>query len=160
LEFVLPPQDDVVQDGGFESGNWNAWSSGGTISPALEEGHTGDGAASLGGGGGTSSLSQTLTLPTTLTHATLSFMVALDGSGSNSIQVDLVGTPLSWTVPVSAGGWTHVWYDVGDAVGEEATLTFMVSGSPAVLLDEVSLGSAAFGGSWTFMPIISHAATP
>jgi len=160
LDFVLPPLDDVVQNGGFEGDTLTPWLQSGTISQTMDV-HTGYGAVGLGGDEGSSSLSQSLSLPTALTNATLSFMVKLDGDGTgNSIQVDLEGTPFSRTVLVSPGGWAHKWYDVGDLVGQDATLIFTVSGSQAVLLDEVSLGSAASGGGWTFMPIIARAATP
>ena len=160
LELVLPPLDDIVEDGGFESGNLDAWLASGTVGPAPDE-HTGYGAVRLGGEGGSSSLSQSLSLPPSLTKATLSFMVKLDGSsGTNSIQVELAGTPLGQPVPVSAGGWKHVWFDVGDLVGQEVTLVFTVSGSPAVLLDEVSLGSATSGGGWSLLPIIARGAIP
>jgi hypothetical protein len=88
-------------------------------------------------------------------------MVKLDGtSGGNSIEVALEGTPFSRTVPVSPGGWTHVWYDVSSAKGQQVTLDFTVSGNPAVLLDEVSLGSAVPGGSWSFVPIVARGGTP
>lgn len=159
LDFVLPPLADIVQDGGFESGNLNAWLVSGSV--GLADGHTGHGAVRLGGDGGSSSLSQSLSVPASLSNATLSFMVKLDGtSGGNSLEIGLEGTPFSQTVPVSPGGWTHVWYDVSSAGGQQVTLVFTVSGSPAVLLDEVSLGSAISGGSWNFMPLIAREATP
>jgi hypothetical protein len=162
MDFVLPPLADVVDNGGFEEPIGGDWQRSGTPSPSIVPGgHTGDAAVSLGGGGGTSTLQQALSLPGGMKNATLSFLVKLDGSsGDNSIQVALAGTSLSWTVPVLPGGWTHVWYDVGDAVGRATTLTFTVTGSPAVLLDEVTVGSAASGGSRVFLPTVFRTAVP
>jgi lysophospholipase L1-like esterase len=160
LEFILPPQasEDAVTDGGFEQGTLSAWQVGGTQPPGLTaQAHTGDQALLLlGGVDHTSVLSQTLSVPATLTDATLSFLVKLDNSAdvSSTIDIDLLGTPISHTQVVSAGEWSHVWFPVEDAVGQAATLAFSVSDSPAVRLDEVSLGSALPGGSRIYMPAI------
>jgi lysophospholipase L1-like esterase len=163
LDFVLPPLDDVVSDGGFEQGSWGDWQPGGTLAPTLiAQGHTGEGAALLGGLGVTATLSQSLSVPGTLTDATLSFLARLDddAAGSSALQVTLDGTPLAWTQGVTAGGWTHVWFPVDAAVGQAVTLTFTISDSPAVRLDEVSLGSAAKGGYWVYLPLTARAAAP
>lgn len=160
LDFVLPPEDDIVGNGGFESG-LASWQPGGTPSPApISEAHTGSGAVRLGGGTGTSSLRQSLTVPDTLTDPTLSFLVRLDSTGGKStLGVELSGMPKK-SIEVLTTDWTHVWFPVDAATGRTATLTFTVSGNPAVRLDEVSLGSALSGGSWTFVPIISRGGTP
>lgn len=51
-EIVMPPADDVMDDGGFEDGDWGAWQPGGSITPTLlsdaETSHTGTTAAALG----------------------------------------------------------------------------------------------------------------
>ena len=157
LDFVLPPLDDVVQDGGFESGTWGNWLPGGTSAPMLVTGaHTGDGAAVLGSTGETSSLSQSVSLPIALTNATLSFLVRLDDDAdvSSTLRVELTGTPIRLTQVVTAGGWLHVWLPADAALGRDATLTFTVIDSPAVRLDEVSLGSALSGGSVVYLPLM------
>lgn len=157
LDFVLPPLDDVIGDGGFESGVWGDWQPGGAITPTLiTETHTGVGAALLGGSSGQSQLGQGLSVPEDLTDATLSFLVCLDddADGNSSLHVELADTTISYTQVVSAGGWIHVWLPVSAAVGEAVTLTFTISGSPAVRLDEVSLGSTLPGGSIIFLPTI------
>jgi lysophospholipase L1-like esterase len=159
LEFVLPPQasEDAVTDGGFEQGTLSAWQVGGTQPPALnEQAHTGDQAVLLGGLDHSSMLSQTLSVPGTLTDATLSFLVKLNNPDdvSSTIDVELVGTSISHTQIVPAGEWAHVWFPVEAAVGQAVTLRFAVSDSPVVRLDEVSLGSALSGGSSIYLPAI------
>lgn len=164
VDLVLPPLDDVVDDGGFESG-WGDWQPGGTLTPTrVTAAHTGNWAALLGGAGELSWLRQPLSLPTGLTDATLSFLVRLDNDaeGSSTLQVALEGTPISLTQTVSAGGWSHVWLPVETAAGHRngigtsqvVTLTFTVSDSAALRLDEVSLGSALPGANYVYLPIV------
>jgi lysophospholipase L1-like esterase len=165
LEFILPPQaaEDAVTDGGFEQGTLAAWQVGGTQPPELNsQAHTGDQAVLLGGMGHSSVLSQTLSVPGTLTDATLSFLVKLENPAgdSSAIDVELVGTSISHTQAVLSGEWVHVWFPVEAAAGQAVTLRFAVSDHTAVYLDEVSLGSALPGGSVVYMPIVGHASTP
>lgn len=163
LDFVLPPLDDVVSDGGFEAGAWGDWLPAGTAMPSLITGtHTGNGAVLLGGTGETSSLSQVLTVPDNLSDATLSLLVRLDDDeeGSSTLQIELAGTVINYTQVVSPGGWTHVWLPVDDAAGQTLTLSFHLSDTPAVRLDEVSLGSAAFGGAYVHLPVVLRPTGP
>jgi lysophospholipase L1-like esterase len=163
LDFVLPPLDDVVGDGGFETGSWGDWQVAGTLPPTLTtQAHTGDGAVLLGGVGDTAILSQSLSVPGTLTDATLSFLARLDDDAdvSSTLQIELGGTSLNHPQLIAAGEWTHIWFPVDDAVGKAVILTFSISGSPAVRLDEVSLGSAARGGYWIYLPLTARAPTP
>jgi lysophospholipase L1-like esterase len=156
LEFVLPPQDDVVNGGDFEAGDWSLWQVGGTVPPTLtQKAHTGSAAARLGGVGGTSRLSQSLTVPVNLSNATLSFMVRLDdaANGSSLLRVELEGTTILLDQVVSGEGWTHVWLPVEAALGKTATLTFSVLDKPAVLVDEASLGTAR-PADVAYLPII------
>jgi hypothetical protein len=163
LQLVLPPVDDVVIDAGFEAGVWGQWQPGGSPSPALvTDAHTGHGVARLGGLGGTSFLSQTLDVPGDLTDATLSLMVSLEHGAdiSSTLEIELEGTPIITTHEVLAGSWRHVWLPADAAAGQVVTLTLSVADDAAVLVDEVSLGSAAHGGSWSFLPIVSRSAVP
>ena len=158
LEFVLPPQDDVVSNGGFEA-SLSGWQTGGTLPPTLAPAaHTGNQALTLGGGGETSWLTQTVTVPSGLSDATLSFMVRLDdgSAGSSALDIELVGTSISHTQPVSADSWSHVWLPVDEALGEVVTLSLTVSDNPAVIVDEVSLGTAVVGGGSVFLPFIGR----
>ncbi len=157
LDFFLPPLDGVVVDGGFEAGAWGNWLPGGSLPPTLGgPAHTGDGAAILGGGGGTSTLGQVLSVPANLSDATLSFLVRLDDdtASSSTLQVQVAGTTISRSLAVMPGGWRHVWLPADAALGQTVTLSFTVSGDPAIRLDEVSLGSARSGGGLGYLPAI------
>jgi hypothetical protein len=107
--------------------------------------------------GESSWITQTLTVPSSLSNATLSFMARLEdgATGSSTLDIELDGTPLSAPQPVSSDNWTHIWYSVDDALGQVVTLTLTVSDNPAILLDEVSLGTATVGGGSVFLPLIS-----
>ncbi len=170
VDLVLPPLDDVVENGGFESG-WGDWQPGGTLTPTLITApHTGNRAALLGGQGELSWLKQPLSLPDNLTDATLSFLVRLDddAEGSSTLQVALEGTPISHTQTISAGGWSHIWLPVeailvhrnGIGASQVVTLTFTVSDSAALRLDEVSLGSALSGADLVYLPLVLRAYSP
>jgi acyl-CoA thioesterase-1 len=157
VDMILPPLDNVVSDGDFEPGAWNGWQAGGTLTPALtSDAHTGSGAALLGGLGELSWLRQSFIVPADLTNPTLSFLIRLDddAAGSSTVQIELEGTPISYTHVVGAGDWSHVWLPVNAAVGQPATLTFTLSDTAAVRLDEVSLGSALSGGHFPNLPLV------
>jgi len=166
LDLVLPPHDDVVDNGGFEDDGWGGWLPGGSVLPAVVPGgHTGDRAARLGGVGGPSWLSQELTAPAGGTNVTLSFLVRLSdaaasGPGASTLAVELVGTPVSHTQIISTDDWTHVWLPIDASAGQAATLTFAVSGTAPILLDEVSLGSAISGGSEVRLPLVNLPVAP
>lgn len=163
LNFVLPPHDNAIDNGDFEVAGWGGWLPGGAVMPAvISGGHTGDRAARLGGDGGPSWLHQDLSVPGELVDATLSFLVRLDDAAavSSTLTVELAGTPISHTQVVSTADWTHIWLPVVCAVGQAMTLTFTVSDTPALRLDEVSLGSAIKGGSEMRFPLVLRASTP
>jgi lysophospholipase L1-like esterase len=165
LQFVLPPQDDVVFNGGFETGGdpLSGWEASDTVTLTLPvETHTGDGAARLGGLGQSSSLTQTVPIPGILTDATLSFLARLDDDddGSSELQIELDGASISQAEPISAGDWIHVSIPVDVAASQTVTLTFTVTDNPPVRLDEVSLGSALPGGSTIHLPLIGQHHNP
>ena len=164
LDFVLPPLDEVVSDGGFEDGGWGDWQTAGTLTPTLgAEPHTGYGAVLMGGAGETAQISQVLSIPEGLSNTTLSFLARLDdqAGGSSTIQVELEGTSISSTQSISTGEWTHLWLPVDEVGGgQEVTLIFALSDTAAVRLDEVSLGSAIRSGSFVHLPMVLRAPAP
>lgn len=160
-EFILPPPDEAVTYGGFEAESLDAWQVGGSTVPTLTNvAHTGEHAVRLGGAGTDSHLSQVISPGLTLSDPTLSFLVRLDAPGSGSVlQTELANSgvlspPVSHTLLVATDEWVHVWYDLTGLVSEPLTLTFVVSDSPVVVLDEISLGSALKGGYVTYLPLI------
>jgi len=157
-DFVLPPIDDAIGNGGFEAAGWDTWLPGGVVLPdIISGGHTGLHAVRLGGAEGEAWLQQKLSIPEGIANATLSFLVRLEDAtaGHSTLAVDLAGTPISHTQLVSTTDWTHVWLPVEAVAGEVMTLTFTVSGSSVIWMDEVSFGSAISGGSNLQMPLIA-----
>jgi lysophospholipase L1-like esterase len=162
LSFILPPADDAVADGGFETGGLAAWRVGGTVPPTLSAvAHTGLGAVRLGGAGESAYLSQGVT-PADGEAPTLSFLVRLDQAGvAGTLRVDLAHSgspspPITQVVAIDNDIWTHVWYDLTGLVSEPLTLTFQVSDTAAILLDEISLGSALQGLYPAYLPLLSR----
>lgn len=162
LSFVLPPQDEAVVDGGFEAGNLAAWQPGGTIPPTLTTvAHTGLGAVRLGDAGQSAYLGQPLT-PADGERPTLSFLVRLEQPGATgTLQVELANSgilspPMTYTLEVDSEDWLHVWYDLNGLVSQALTLTFQVSDTAAILLDEVSLGSAPPGVRQVYLPLLNR----
>jgi hypothetical protein len=160
-DFVLPPQDDVVSDGDFESGNLSTWQPNGSAPPALSTtAHSGFGAVQLGAVGQDSSLVQTVNPVSPLDGPTLSVMVRLAQAGpASSLDIRLAGTgllspPVTYTLPVESVDWTHVWRDVPGPIGEPLTLTLTVVDAPAIVVDEVRLGSSVQGGFPVYLPIV------
>jgi lysophospholipase L1-like esterase len=163
LEFILPPKDNIVANGGFEEANLAHWQLGGTTVPSPSSTvHTGLGAVQLGGVGSSSLLSQAVTPGSNLSEPTLSFMARLSTPGSASmLQVKLantgsLSTPVVYNLPVSSDAWSHVWYDLTGLVSEPLTLTLTVSDSPAIIVDEVSLGSSLKGAYPLYVPLINR----
>ncbi len=171
LDLILPPADNVVKDGGFETGIWGQWQVTGTVTPTFStDARSGDWAALLGGAvplgvtaGAQSKLSQTLSIPAGLTDPTLSFMVRLDdeADGSGTLRAELEGTTTVVTVTVPAGGWVHVWLPIEeDLGGQSVTVTFSAMDTPPLRLDEVSVGSALKGGFWVYLPAVMRMVVP
>jgi hypothetical protein len=163
IDFILPPLDDQVDNGGFEQAGWGNWQQAGSNTPSItDEAHSGASAVLLDPGGGDSRLSQSVTLPASLEDGrapgTLSFMARLEAETgpAGSISVRIAGaTTLSEELTVSPGEWTHAWYDVTAFAGQTVELSFKVDGSRAVILDEVSLGPATKGVHLAFMPLVA-----
>jgi Tol biopolymer transport system component len=165
FDVYLPPSDNLVIDGGFESGSLSGQADGGWLAqgdyPAVvtaEAAHTGQYGLRLGTPGegtpvdGEAAAVQRLTVPLTLTHPTLSLLYSLSGgtSGSGTALTVSLDDGQGETVLLAAATpveWSHLWADLSPWAGESVTLTVSArqkAGQPllAVLVDEVSLGSA------------------
>jgi len=144
--FVLPPADDRVTNGGFETGSLNAWEvtgGGASISTTL---HTGQYAAKrTPAPGGASAFSQAITVDVVLQQPTLSFLYYLpENASGDEFSVKVNGdTELAVLSTISpTAGWTHAWADLSAFSGQTVTLSFQISGTgAAVYIDEVTLGS-------------------
>ncbi len=97
-------------------------------------------------------LSQSFTIPISMTNPTLSFMSTLNGLSQVSgnqfsllLSTDVLTTTLfTSTTPT---GWERLWFDLSPWSGEVVTVTFYLSetaGYPpaSALIDEVALGAA------------------
>ncbi len=97
-------------------------------------------------------LSQSLTIPVSMTHPTLSFLASLYGvsdvSGSEfSVRVSTDAADSIIYSSTTPSTWEHDWFDVTSWSGQEITLTFQLTenaGFPpaSALLDEVTIGEA------------------
>ena len=159
LDWVLPPLEDAVQNGGFESGLAD-WGTAGDVQPAPSAVHTGAAGAQLTGA---AAFSQTVWVDPAWNAPTLSLRYWLPGdlptgtftvelSASLSPSGTLTSTVL--TVTQATDGWMHAWADLSSYSGLTATLTAGLDSGQA-LVDEISLGpwetpvvSAASPNTW------------
>lgn len=162
LSFILPPPDDAVVDGGFEAGDLSAWQVGGSVALTLTTAaHTGFGAVRLDGAGQNASIAQELTPPGRET-ATLSFLARLEPSAApTTLRVELsndkaLPPPAVYTRTIDSAAWTHVWYDLAGLPAGPFTLTFRLSGTSAILLDEIALGSSPPGTYPIHLPVLTR----
>jgi hypothetical protein len=163
VDFYLPPLDDQVDNGGFEAGDWVAWQRTGSTLPALTTtAHTGQGAALLDPDGGDSQLSQSVLMPVGMTQPTLSLMARLAGeAGPTELKIQVAGnTMISDSLQVPDGSWIHAWYDLSALADQTVELTLEVTGQSAVIVDEVSLGSALPGVHRVHLPLASRSYAP
>lgn len=154
--FMLPPDDELIQNGGFEQG-LTSWNLSAYLPPRLEyvNVHRGNASTAFSGTGGgsntpqlvTSSLSQTVTLPADMHKPTLSFYYYQQESFGGILTVDINDqTVLSTTHDPSA--WQYQWLDLSSWLGQTVEIKFSLqSGEDQAeltsYLDDVSLGSWA-----------------
>jgi Tol biopolymer transport system component/outer membrane protein assembly factor BamB len=144
FDVVLPPEDEAVANGGFETGTLDGWSVlGHGAQVVFPSGHTGEyGLKFNHGTTATTELSQTIPLSETLYQPTLSFLYRiptdLEG-GEFSVRV-ITATVVHTSAATE--GWVHVWSDLSPYTGQVVTLTLELTGTVGALeVDEVSVGS-------------------
>lgn len=171
--LYLPPLDDQLSDGHFESGTLSAWNPIGPLTPTITStAHTGNYAALLGGTVPSdtvdiapylSTIEQTITIPLTLTDGTLSLLYKVTAADplSDSLNVYLTGATgsLTFTLPITATDWTHQWFDVSTWAEPTATLHIELATPDkdraiGVLIDEVTWGSSIIGSRPIYLPVI------
>ena len=65
---------------------------------------------------------------------------------------------LTRTIPLAAGGWTHVWEDLSAFSGQIVTLRLGFEGTAATreaYVDEISIGATRRGSYLIHFPIIA-----
>ena len=166
VDFVLPPEDEAVTNGGGESGDLSGWNSGPGMTPTVEmtAAHTGRYGLDLQAGGGTLAfwpyVTQTVSIPSTWAQPTLSFLYrAIQGETGDALQAVIVGTSkqVTHTVALSPGAWTHAWRDLSDFAGQTVTIQFGFQEQTAgqqVYLDEVSVGESKTGVLSVYLPLV------
>ena len=165
VALYLPPTDDAVSNGGFETAELSAWSLSGTVAPAITTtAHTGDAAIILTGSD--SQLEQTLivsqTLPPSLTLS-LMYQVISSNPLSDSLAVAFETQTdfITFTLPLTETGWKHLWWELPAWEVPTGTLRIdLTSGDgshPAtVIVDEISLGNAVIGSYPAYLPVIAR----
>ena len=169
VTVVLPPLDDVVRDGHFESGHLPAggWSVSGSPAPAAMDfaRHTGNYGAVLGQSGYQGYLTpvdfdliQKVTIPASLSAPILSFVYQLDrgpAPAQGAFDVRLSNGSGTTTLMTTSGAtdWAHRWFDLTPWLGQSVTLTFHLRQEATayavrVRLDEVTIGSSAYPDLW------------
>lgn len=171
--FYLPPLDDQINDGHFESDTLSAWNLTGDLTPTITStAHTGEHAVLLGGtipsdtvsnGPYLSTIEQPITVPLTLTDGTLSLLYQVTAADplSDTLTAYLVGPAdtLTFTLPITATAWTHHWFDVSAWTAPTATLRIELSTPDkerevGVLVDEITWGSFVIGSHPVYLPVM------
>ncbi|MBI5563925.1 MAG: PD40 domain-containing protein [Chloroflexi bacterium] len=171
--LYLPPLDDQLNDGHFESGTLSAWNPTGDLTATITTtAHTGNYAVLLGGIVPSDTISsepylstieQTITVPLTLTGGTLSLLYQVTAADplSDTLTAYLVGPAdtLTLTLPITATNWTHQWFDVSTWTAPTVTLRIELAmpdtdRAVGTLIDEITWGSFVVGSHPIYLPVI------
>jgi hypothetical protein len=163
LIFYLPPLDDVIANGGFETGDLSGWVRSGLAFPVITStAHTGSSAASLKGSD--SRLEQTITFsPTFPVSPTLSLLyyVATADPLSDTFSLSFVNNAATttFTLPLTGTGWVHQWRELPARSVPTGTLRIKLASGDAIqpasiIVDEISLGSSVAGAFSIHLPIV------
>lgn len=153
LSFLLvqtaAADTNIVNNGGFETGDFTGWTQGGNTGfTGVGTGpvHSGDYAADFGPVGSTGGISQDLTTSNGQQYH-LSFWLANDGGTPNSVAVQFGGTTVYSASDL--GGFGYTQYDFyPTATGATTTLSFSFRQDPAWYhLDDVSVNAVPVPGA-------------
>lgn len=165
VALYLPPTDNVMLNGEFETGDLSHWTTSGSVPPFITTtAHTGGSAVQLAGSA--SRLEQTLTFSPTLPPSlTLSLMYQVITSNplrdTLEVAFETSADTVTYTLPLTETGWKHRWWEL--PAWEVPTGTFRIeltagemAQPPNVVFDEISLGSAASGVYPVYLPVITR----
>lgn len=174
IDLYLPPADNRIENGDFESAG--SWEPEGVVTPVPVQGtgHTGEYALQLGELPDepstplpwTWTIRQAVSVPDNAREFTLDWLYKVEGTpGANDeFLVTVVGvSEMAQSLSLSTTGWAHEWIDVTQFAGQQVTVSFTLrrqsGGEPlTVWLDEVGLGADTSG--YVFLPLIGRDASP
>ncbi len=149
LDLAFPPQDNLVQNNGFEH-TLDPWiTSGNTGTGFSPHFHTGENSARLDAKDAhPASLSQPITLTIGMEKPTLTFFYKSEyfiPNSSSGLKVSINDTPLL-ELKQPAENWTLAWADLSPWNDQKVTLAFILtsetgSGFNMAWIDDVSVGS-------------------
>jgi hypothetical protein len=145
---VALPGGSLVQNGGFETGNFAFWGESGnfvdcTVSPGVPAAHSGNYGALLGPAGALGYLSQTLpTVPGQVYLLSL-WLDSPDGASPNEFLVGWNGIPVFDQTDLGNSGWTNLQFYV-TATGTNTVLEFGFQDDESFLgLDDIQVTTQA-----------------
>ncbi len=160
---ILPPRQDLIVNGHFESALGPAWQTGGVVGVGNFAAHSGFGGAHLGSTDwgysdpGSGVLTQTLTLPEDVHAPTLSvlfrrewglmediFRIAVQDAAATTTLLEVNSS--TGVTETMSGDWMHAWFDMDAWRGQTITVTLSLlevddGVSSEVHVDEVTLGA-------------------
>jgi len=145
--FSLPPADDTVANGGWETGTLDGWSAGAAgaeVSGTLR--HTGRYALRLERElTATAAVSQVLWVSPTLRQPTLGLWYNLPAdlvSGTLAVELAVPTATTVFSASAATAGWAYAWVDVTGYASRTVTLTVALrAAAGSAWVDEVALGS-------------------
>lgn len=152
IAVTLPPANDVLVDGDFESGLLDGWQVNNPqwVMPQAAKRHTGAYSVYFtANSSAASTLSQEVTIPAEMTNPTLSlsYLLASEVGVPPLLEVRVTDDTATQTVLMLSEAhatWQHPWADLSAWRGETVTLTFYrPAGLRDAYLDDISLGSTS-----------------
>jgi hypothetical protein len=162
-EFVLPPMNDAITNGGFETGDLTGWSVDPLITATVEmaAAHTGSAGLRL-----TTPVTIAATAPAITqtisisgTQPTVSFMYRVTQGSGDPFIITIAGEAdtITHSGVLTPTDWTHTWIDLTPFSGQTITLTFGFQNpatTQAIDLDEINVGDTTRGVYSIFLPIV------
>lgn len=168
MDFVLPSHEEIIINGGWETGGTEGWFIDTVISPSInsEAAHTGKYGMSLTTLGGTvnfwSQITQSVTIPIEWVQPTLSWVYSAtcDNVGDTfSVVISSTDDVITHSVAItSSTGWRHGWEDLSVFSGKTVTLTWGFDTQISlqeIFLDEISLGPTTIGVYSVHLPVVA-----